>query len=198
MRSLRIPVVKLVVLICVSCCIASCTRKEAKEEEKTPVNGGTYFSIKQFAADQWYNYYGQPYGVIKIAFHNNIPDTTITNSFAMDWGMVLKTFFETDISDRKYLGHYDFSTFNEEITNTRNYYYEAKDANLFTRKLQIMFSAANGRVHTIYIETAKKTGNGTRIQRLMYMPLKLITIQEFDQANPDADNNVRLEYRFLN
>lgn len=191
-------VVKFFAICLLSACFISCKNKTETEEVKPPVNNGTYFSIKQFAADQWYTHYGQPYGVIKISFHGNKPDSTLTNSFDIEWGMILKTFFESDISDRKYIGHYNFSAFEDETTKTKNYYYEAKDDNLFTRKLQIMFSASNGRVQTIYIETAKKTAGSTRIQRLMYMPAKLISIQEFAESNPGAENDVRLEYRFLN
>lgn len=172
--------------------LVSCNKKEAGNTVNSE-NSGTYFSIKQFAADQWRTYYGQPYGMVKITYNNGQPDSSYTNTFKVDWGTILKTFFETDISDRKYIGHYTFSAFTDEATGTKSYYYEANEDNLPARKLQIMFNKANGRISSVYVEAEKNVGGGKRMQRLYYRPLKLISIQEFGSGRKD----LRLEYWFL-
>lgn len=178
-------------LIVVSC-------KKNDQPEAVPADGkDSYYSIKLFAKDQWEVYRGMPFGIQKVVYANGKADTTYTDAFKMDWGTVLKTFFESDISDKKYLGRYDFTTFYDDATETRNFYYEAKDDDLYTRKLQISAADYNKPVQSIYIETAKRTKWTYRTQRLFYMPRKIISIQEFEQSKSGPGKEVRIEYRFM-
>lgn len=175
--------------------IASC---KPKEPEVVPdASKGTYFSIKQFIKDQWDTHHGQPYGLTRVVTLNGDRDSTMTTAYDMAWGPLFKMFFDTDISDPKYLGQYDFSMFEDGTTFTLNYYYEAKDPKLFTRKLHIITDATNNRVRSIYIETQKDGKWGGKSQKLFYMPLKVISIQEFEKSLVGSAKELRIEYRFL-
>lgn len=121
----------------------------------------------------------------------------LTNADAVDWAAIFNIFFETDISDSKFLDKYDFSEFADETTMTENYYYQAKDPKLFTQKLHIMSNLINHKISYIYIETSRNNRWGARTQRLYYEPVKSIVIQEFESVATGNKNEVRVEYRFL-
>lgn len=169
--------------------LISCSKK--KPDNINP-EAGTYFSIRQFAADQWNTFRGQHFGMEKIVQFNGKTDSSLTTAFDMDWAAVLKPFFESDISDPKFLGQYNFSTFKDDATFTINLYYEAKNDKLFTRKLMISVDDVTAKVKSIYIET-----ESSNIQRkLFYLPVRLISIQEFEKDGP-VTKELKIDYRFL-
>lgn len=170
----------------------SCKKKEATPEVSTTFNG-TYFSIKQFGEDQLHLLWGQPYTFHKIVSLNGKTDSSFTTAMDMDWASIIKPFFESDISDKKYLGQYNFSMFEDNLTDTRNFFYEAKDKKLLTQKLQITADAYNNKITSIYIETIK---NG-KVQKLLYEPKKLIQIQEYESSFLGKDKNLKVEYYFM-
>jgi hypothetical protein len=170
-----------------------------KEDKKSaaPTDQGTYFSIRQFAKDQLDTYWGQPFTLQKIETINGKKDSALISTYKMDWASVLKTFFESDISDPKYLGKYTFSTFDDKSTDSRTYYYEANEPDLFTRSLQIITDPYNNVIKSIYIETAANGRMGERSQKLYYRPIKVIQIQEFESSAIGKDKRSIVEYRFL-
>lgn len=176
--------------------LTSCNAPKAKQEQPV-AEGPGYFSVKQFIADQWDIYHGQPFGLQKIVYLDGKTDTSVVSAYDMDWGTLFKTFFETDISDTKYLGRYDFSSFADDATATQNFYYEAKEPELFTRKLQISADDVSHKVRSIYIETAKNGQWSKFSQKLFYIPLKIISVQEFEWAKAGPTKELRVEYRFL-
>jgi hypothetical protein len=178
-------------------CIMLCACAEKKPEPKPDIQGGTYFSIRQFSLDQWNTHHGQPYSIEKTAYMNGKTDSVLLNAYTLDWGAVFKVFFATDISDPKYLDHYNFSMFEDNATTTRNFYYEAKDDDLFTRKFQVSADAFTDKVRSIYVETEKKTRWSTVTQKLLYIPVKVISIQEFEWTGGNEPKELRIEYRFL-
>lgn len=169
----------------------------AAQQENGGTTGAGYFSVKQFIKDQWDTYRGQPFGLQKIIYLNGKTDSSMISAYDMDWGTVFKTFFETDISDPKFLGRYNFTSFPDDATETQNFYYEAKEDGLFTRKLQISADNVSHKVRSIYIETAKNGKWSNFSQKLFYMPLKTISIQEFEWAQTGPSKELRVEYRFL-
>lgn len=168
----------------------SCGKKKTGESET--LSDKTYFSIKQFARDQWNTYRGQPFGIEKFVSLNGKTDSVLTNAFDLPWSSIFQPFFESDISDPKFLGQYNFSSFKDDATYTLNLYYEAKDDKLFTRKLMISVDDVTAKVKSIYIET--EGDNITR--KLLYIPVKIISIQEFEQSAGEP-KELRIEYRFL-
>lgn len=183
---MRIALVALVIAFCVSC-----THKDKQTNEQ--VQGPGYFSVIDFAKDQFDTYWGQPFGIKKIITLNGKTDSSYFSVFQMEWGSILKAFFDSDIGNIKYVGQYNFSSFEDSTMDTKTYYYEAKDKKLFTRSLQIITNAENDKVKSIYIETKK---NG-RVQKLMYLPIKLIQIQEYESSFIGGKKDLHVEYRFL-
>lgn len=187
-----------VILSCLFVFIVFHSCKPAPQEDKAMQDDGPgYFSIKQFIKDQWNIYHGQPFGLQKIAYLDGKTDTSFISAFQMDWGTIFNTFFETDISDKKFLDRYTFTSFADDATMTQNFYYEAKEKNLFTQKLQVSADDVSHKVRSIYIETAKNGKWSNFSQKLFYMPLKVISIQEFEWAKAGPQKELRVEYRFL-
>lgn len=178
----------------------SCKRSDkATIAAVTPVTDTTqtYFSINQLIDDQIDLYYGQPFTLYRIATLNGKTDSSIVNVDNMDWAAILKAFRGADISDKKYLDHYKFSMFDDDATGNRILIYEALDPKLFTRQLQIIIDPSNLKILSIYIETAKVTTWRSRKQRLLYMPLKIIQVQEDEKTLVGEPRNLKVDYRFL-
>jgi hypothetical protein len=175
----------------------ACKPEQKHKTATTKKDGATYFSITQFVLDQWNTFHGQPYGMEKVVEIDGKTDSTLLNAYTMDWGPVFKVFFETDISDPKFLDHYRFSMFEDNATTTRNFYYEAIDDDLFTRKLQISADEFSDKIKSVYIETEKKGRSGVVTQKLLYLPMKTISIQEFEWSTGNKPKDMRVVYRFL-
>ncbi len=169
---LKYPVVLIAVFAIL---FSSC--KDKKEKEDFSDIKGNYFSIDQFIRDEWNTFHGEGFTIIKTVRKDNKTDSSYTTSDTLNWGNIFKVFHETEISDRKFLGKYKFTQFDDNADDTHNFFYEAEDEELFTQKLLITISQENAKVKGIYIETSKKTIWGNTIQKLYYNPLKTIQIQ---------------------
>lgn len=176
--------------------ISSCSIADAPPVQEK-AEGGTYFSIKGFIKDQWNTYSGQPFTFVKTVTLNGERDSSFVPGSDMEWGPLFKTFFDTDISDPKFLGQYDFTMFEDNATFTRNFYYEAKNEKLFTRKLQISADLENNKIRSVFVETADNERWHSKSRKLFYIPLKVISIQEYEKATPGPDKDLRIEYRFM-
>ena len=175
-------------------CKQSAKHSEQKGNADTlALDQGTYFSIREFAADQFRTYWGQPFTLEKIVIENGEKDSSLVPVSKIDWAKALKPFFDADIADAKFLNQYSFTELNDDATVSKTYYYEAKNEKLFTRNLQIVTDPFTGKIKSIFIETEK---NG-KTQKLYYKPVKLIQIQEYESSFLGKDKNIRIEYRFL-
>lgn len=173
----------------------SCFSCSSPKGEQIPQR--TYFSIVDFAKDQWEINHGQPYGIKKTVYFNGTTDSLLTNAIALDWAPIMKVFFETDISKPKFIGEYDFSAFVEPVTSSKNFYYEAKNPKLYTRKLQVTADYQSDQVTSIYIEAEKKDRMGTKTLKLLYTPLQTISIQELETSKTGEKKEMRVVYEFL-
>lgn len=174
----------------------SCKKKE-EPLTKTSNAAGTYFSIKDFTKDQWKTFHGQPFVLHQHITLNGKTDTSIVSALTMKWSLIFKTFFETDISDPKFLEQYDFAMFEESTTETRTFTYTAKDPALFTQKLQIAADMYNNKIRNIFIETQKQTFWNTQSQKLFYSPLRVIQIQEHNDPLIGRQKDMVIEYKFM-
>lgn len=188
MRRAYLPLILFVLIL-----FASCKRTDTSKT----VSSGTYFSVKAYAADQWHVYHGLPFGIIKKIYLDGKADSIITNVNAINWGDILKVFFATDIGDRKYEGQYNFTSFVDSMARTENFYYEANDPKLFTRKLNITASVYSHKITSIYIETARNNKWSTHTQKLFYEPVKSIIIQDYESSVTGKGRELRVEYIFL-
>lgn len=179
------PFLRNIVIALIPVFIFTACHKKEKEQEPVAVDStqsGAYFSIREFALDQWNNFKGSPFTVMKTTTIGDKVDSVIIAADTMEWADIFKTFFESDISAKKFSGHYNFSSFDENMTGTRNYFYEAKDNDLFTRRVILGTDPMNDKIKSVYIETAKGEGDNRVDQKLYYSPLKLIQIQRIEKG----------------
>lgn len=184
-----------VILAFVSCLVLSCKKKDTKDPYADVQ--GNYFSVRQFTVDEWNTFAGEPFVIMKTVSVGNKIDTTYTNSDTINWAPIFETFFATEISDRKYLGQYTFNQFDDNDDGTHNFFYEAKDEDLFTRKLLITIDKYNQMVKGIYIETEKGELGSSTIQKLYYKPMKTIQIQTDEKSLFGEKTHTVLQYDFM-
>ncbi|MEZ5015825.1 MAG: hypothetical protein R2800_02155 [Flavipsychrobacter sp.] len=175
---------------------SACIDVQQKQPKNNKKSAG-YFSIKDYIKDQWNTYRGQPFGIIKVVSMNDKVDTVYTNAFDIELGKLMDIFIETDISDAKYLGQYEFSNFGDYPTMSVNYFYEAKSPDLYTRRLQISADDLTKVVKSIYIETEKQTRLNVIQQKLTYQPTKRISIYELENSKVGPQKEVKIDYIFL-
>ncbi len=178
---------------------SACHKKinENTPAEKIDSSKGTYFSLRQFTADQLHTYHGYPFSFVRTTTVNGVKDSDVESINTVDWGYILKTFFEADIGQYKYLGKYKFTLFEDDLTATRNFLYEAKDPELFTQKLMISADQLNNKIRSIYIETQKRSSYTEETQKLLYNPEKVIQIQHFEKSALGKAKDIVVEYRFM-
>ena len=187
------PIIKYcaIFLILLSC---SC---KSDVEQNNETDDRTYFSVASYIEDQWNANRGQGYGMVKKVYFNGKVDTVYTNAIELDWAPIIKVFFETDISDPKYVGQYSFSAFDDTLTRCRNFYYEANNDKPYTRKLQITSDFFTDKIKSIYIEAQKNSRVGTKNLKLLYTPLETISIQEWETSKTGEQKELRVVYEFL-
>ncbi|GAA4470373.1 hypothetical protein GCM10023093_31520 [Nemorincola caseinilytica] len=173
----------------------------ACKEDETPegVNPaeGSYFSIRQYAQDQWNTFRGEPFLILKtVRVNKGKYDSSYTNSDTLDWGGILQKFFATEISDPSFLGKYKFTQFNDEQDDSHNYFYEALEDDLYTRKLLISVSQETNVAQGIYIEAIDKAPLEERMVKLYYKPMKRIQIQEIVTPLFGEKTHTVTEYEF--
>ncbi len=171
--------------------------KEDPEIDYSEVKG-SYFSVRQYALDQWNTFSGEPLLIVKTVRVNDGPfDSSYTTGDTLNWGKIFNIFFETEISDRKFLGRYKFSQFDDDQDETHNFFYEALEDDLYTRKLLITIDQYNQRVRGIYIEAVKKSIFDDRIVKLYYKPMKRIQIQTTETPLFGEKVHTVTEYEFI-
>lgn len=164
---------------------------------KDVVNANGYFSITQFANDAVNTYGGTPFALYRITYINDAVDTTIANFANMDWASIFITFNTTDISYNKFKGKYKEEFYEDQTTGTRGIMYTALQPDLLTRFLQLAVDPSNNRITSIYIETAKHDFWGSKTQKLLYVPLRTIQIQESQTHLIGKPSEMRVAYRFM-
>lgn len=162
-------------------CLGLSSCKDETQIEKDTQEKGTYFSIKQYILDEWDTHMGEPIVFTKTVKENGKTDSSMTNVEIMNWPEILGPFIASDISDKKFLGKYAFSQFDDELDNTHNLMYVANGDEMFVQKLLITLDATTVKVKGIYIETHKKVLWSTTTQKLFYSPVRTIQVQEYSK-----------------
>jgi hypothetical protein len=192
---LKYPGILVIAMLAIS--LSSCKKKAKKNT--APEIKGTYFSINQFMLDEWNTFSGEPFMISKTVTKEGKTDSTLTNSYVINWAPLIKTFSETDISDPKFLGRYTYTQFDDNADGTHNFFYEANEDEdeLYTRKLLITINAFTAKIKGIYIETEKKTVLDDCVQKLYYSPLKTVQIQVDDKPLTGSKTHTVTEYNFI-
>jgi hypothetical protein len=178
--------------------IALFTSCKKKDKDPYAEVKGNYFSIRQYAEDQWNTYVGEHFAIVKtVRVNNGVTDSSYTLSDTLDWSPIFKTFFATDISDRKFLGQYKFTQFDDEADDTHNFFYEALDDDLYTRKLLITIDKYNSKVRGIYVEAGTKSLLEDKTLKLYYKPMSIIQIQTEEKAVFGDKKHTVEQYDFM-
>jgi len=176
--------------------VVSCKEKEEIDEYANVV--GSYFSIRQYALDEWNTFAGEPFTIVKtVRKGKEKVDSSYTNSDTLNWSEIFDIFFKTDISDRKFLGKYTFSQFDDNVDFTHNFFYQANDKELYTQKLLITIDQQNNRVKGIYIETLEHDFFDDVIQKLYYKPMKVIQVQTDSKPRFGTRDFKVVQYDFM-
>lgn len=183
-------------LAVIVCCLSCSSKPEPMAPYGNQERGLGYFSVNQFIQDQWAIYHGQAFPITRITYLNGEVDSGYTHALALNWGPILQPFIESDISDPDWVGQYTFSHFFDDITQTQNYYYEAKDPDLFTRRLQISVEPFSQKIQSLFIETQETSFWTSRNRKLLYLPLELISIQEEEAHFIGPSKEFRIEFHF--
>lgn len=183
-----------VFLLLLSFSFLACKKKAEVPEN---YNGATYFSIKDFVKDQWNTFHGQPIAIQQVTALNGKTDTILSSALTMQWSPLFKLFFATDISDKKFLNQYNFSSFEDEATTSRSYEYVAKNEELYTQKLQINTDLFTNKVRSIFIETRESTFWNVKTQKLLYSPMHVIHIQEHNDPLMGKQKDLVIDYKFM-
>lgn len=191
----RLPAILLTFLFALS--FTACKEKDPAADAFANVNG-SYFSLKQYALDQWNTFNGEPFLIVKtVRINSGKLDSSYTTSDTLNWGNIMKIFFATDISDRKYLGKYKFTQFDDDHDVTHNFFYEALDEELYTRKFLLTIDQYTQQVRGIYIEAADKSIFESKIVKLYYKPMTRIQIQTTEVSMFDEKTHTVTEYEFI-
>lgn len=189
LRFLALSIVTLLLMSSLAC--------KKKAEPKYDTSKGTYFSIRDFARDQWSTFGGQPFVINQFTTLNGKRDSVLISALELKWSAVFKTFFETDISEPKFLDRYQFDNFLEETTQSRTFSYTAKDPELYTQKLQITIDNFTGKIRNIYIEAQKASFWNKQTKKLLYTPVRVLQIQEHNEPLIGQSKDLIIEYKFL-
>ena len=165
------------------------------DEQPLPADS-SYFSIRQYIGDQINLLSGQPITLYRIAKLNGVTDSSLAPLMTSQWGPVINTFADADIATRKLLGQYDYNEFLDETSGITSHTYTAKNPGLTTRFFQINSDPSNNKITSIYIETAKKDFFETKTQKLLYVPYRIIQIQQREHYLIGKSKDLLIEYRF--
>src|SRR5690606_39407463 len=78
-------ILNLLSIACAILFLGACQQEEKKQAEEQETGPG-YFSIKEFAADQFETFWGQPFTLQKIIHLNGKTDTLYKDAYNMEWG----------------------------------------------------------------------------------------------------------------
>jgi len=185
-------------LIFMGLLFSACKKNKVDQKAVAAANGETYFSIRQFAKDQFNTYWEQPFSFQQIIKNNEHADTTIVTTSQVNWEEILAPFFAADIGKTDLVGQYDFTIINEDATVSKIYHYQAKNPELHTQQFQVVTDPFNDRIKSIYIEAKEKNWWKEKSEKLYYAPLKVIQIQTFESNLIGKNEQKLLEYRFMN
>ncbi len=178
-------------ILCCLLLVSSCKKEDQDIFSKVK---GTYFSINKFILEEWSTRAQEAVTFKKTVKLNGKVDSSFVNTYKMDWSPIIKLFSEADISDRKYLGRYNFSEFTDQTDNTHNFLYVALNKDLFTQKLLISVDELSKEVKGIYIETNKSNIWNSTYQKLLYSPNRSIQIQQIEKPLIGSKKDLLISY----
>lgn len=155
-----------------------------------------YFSITDFFADQWNTRRGDPYTLLKVTVSGGQADSAFIPLDSTLWFSLCNRFTAADISDRKFLGWYQFDMFEDKTTESLHLHFEAAAAELYLRKMDVSADLFTHKIETIYLETRREENGRMVSQKMQYMPDRLFQFQTFEKAGDRPGRETKVQYWF--
>lgn len=175
--------------------LSACAGKKTSSGISAKADSG-YYPLRNFLEGQVRKLYGLPITVERVAWEGGRFDSSLLPTMYLDWSEVIPAFMKADISAPEFLGKYQFSNVEDNLTATRTYTYTATRPDLFTRTLQIHTDMLDYHIKALYIETKASNFWKSTSQKLLCIPGNIIQIQESSNPLIGSVSRRRLEYRF--
>ena len=169
---------------------------QAGQQVQDTAAGDAYFSIKDFFNDQWKTRKGIPYTLLRVVNLNGQIDSSFVDLDSTLWAQLRSPFDAADISDKKYMGQYNFEMFDDESSQSANLNFDAKTPELFLQKMYINADQFSHLVRSVYMETKTARDGYIHNQKLTYIPDNIIQIVEYEKATATPVKNLKIEYRY--
>lgn len=169
---------------------------QAGQAVQDTVSGDTYFSIRAFFDDQWQTRRDIPYTLLRIVNLDGKIDSSFVALDSTLWSKLRSPFDAADISDKKFIGQYNFDLFDDESSQSSNLNFDAKTPDLFLQKMYITADQFSRKVQSVYIETRTSRDGYTHSQKLSYIPDRIVQIREFEKSMATPAKNLTIEYRY--
>lgn len=177
--------------------VSSNNQEYTTADSHTDTIDGNYFSILQYLNERQEDEKNQPYVLLKIVKHNNNSDSTFV-PLDQAWQEMKGYFADADISDKKFLNHYEAQVFEDDLTQSIFLQYRAKSDDKVLRKMDIAINPKNERIKSVYIEMNKKEESFNMHRKILYTPENLLQIQnvEKNKNNPSDSKETTTEYHY--
>lgn len=155
-----------------------------------------YFSINEFMDDQWKYLKTQAYVLRRYRTVNNVEDSAYTELNDKLFRELKSRFGAADISGAAYRGKYHVTLSLDTALNMVNLLYVSADPALPTRQTLLSMDKENSRITQVYVSMQSDSSGTFRTQNLLYVPEKVIQIQEYEKQANAEPVNTKIIYKF--
>lgn len=182
-------------LIAALVAFASCS---GEKSPPPPAKAGdtTNYSVRRYILGQIEKLRGEPFVLTRTFTEGARKDSAYVLLDSVNWKEIIPVFSASDISSPAYVGAYDFNSAEDAVTSSQVLTYSARRRDLFTQTFQITTDPLNFKVKSIYIETRKSGFWRSTSQKLLYVPMGVIQIQQTDDPLIGGTKQTRLELQF--
>lgn len=153
---------RLLLLLTFSVLLLSCGNSKTDVTEKKD-----YYPIAGYIRTQVAHLDSMPLGILHYRTENNITDSLVIDKPDFN-ANIAGAFIESDISSTDKMQGYKETPFLDAGTGTMTLVYEAESQQLPVRKVDVLLSAANSDIHTIYIERITEGADSLVMQKMLW------------------------------
>ena len=156
------------------------------EEKYTGEDVMNYPDLNKVLNDSWDM--EAPYVYLKVSKEGKKVDSTQVQSTSMPWDEIKSMFDKADIHKDELNHHYAIDLMKDSMSGTTTLYYKSLAPKDYSRTLNIISDSSNNELTSVYFETAE---GDSKISKVLYLPKKLIQIQERNKV--DGNNKIKVE-----
>ncbi len=168
--------------------------------------GWTSCADKNFGGDDWINYpdmqklfqdnvdKSAPYNYIHVHQEIEQNDSAAVGSADIPWQKIEDLFKTANLHKKELNYKYKISVLTDTLTSSRTLYYEALDPDVVTRSLSIVSNITSGDLQNVYFTLLDKGTFKDKQYRVLFIPKKVIQIQEIKKGKVGVDSYFYPEY----